>query len=91
MTDEKQTAQRCDGSNHGRYANPCSEFECDDCGGPMCQETSRPVQFAVGSTGFVCKECAPKYPHRRVSRDGLAVAWGASSRLARAGGKEGLG
>lgn len=68
----------CDGSNHGKFAAPCREFACDHCGGAMCQKTSRAVQFAVGSSSFVCEACASLYTVRRTAQDG-AVAWWAGT------------
>ncbi|MEK7611324.1 MAG: hypothetical protein AAB486_03060 [Patescibacteria group bacterium] len=48
-------------TGHGKFY-PCTDFVCDDCGGAICQQTSRRVQYVTGSTGIICAECAKLYP-----------------------------
>ena len=44
----------CDGGDHGRYCDPCDSFQCEDCGGAICQDAC----FHTTDDLIVCHVCA---------------------------------
>ena len=50
----KRPFVECDGGDHGRYCDPCSTFECEDCRGAICQDAC----FHTNEDLIVCHVCA---------------------------------